>query len=62
LEDDLSKETFFRINRKFIANIKSIDRFKPDNGKIQVFLKPEIKEEVHVSKETAPAFREWVGK
>lgn len=60
LENDLNKEQFFRINRKFISNIKAIDRFKPDNGKIQVFLKPEMKEEIHVSKETAPEFREWI--
>src|SRR6185295_19088925 len=45
---------FFRLNRKYIANIKAIDRFKPDNGKVRVFLKPETREEVHVSKETAP--------
>jgi DNA-binding LytR/AlgR family response regulator len=61
LETELSKENFFRINRKFIAHQKAIDRFKPDNGKIRVFLKPEIKEEVHVSKETAPEFRGWIG-
>lgn len=60
LESDLDKEKFFRINRKFIASIKAIERFKPDNGKIQVFLKPEMKEEIHVSKETAPEFREWI--
>jgi len=60
LESDLNKELFFRINRKFISHIKAIDRFKPDNGKIQVFLKPEMKEEIHVSKETAPEFREWI--
>jgi DNA-binding LytR/AlgR family response regulator len=52
---------FFRLNRKFLACQKAIDRFKPDNGKIQVFLKPEIKEDVHVSKETAPEFRKWIG-
>ena len=61
IETDLDKNKFFRINRKFIANIKSIEKFKPDNGKIRVFLKPEVKEEVHVSKETAPEFRKWVG-
>lgn len=61
LETELNKENFFRINRKFIAHQKAIDRFKPDNGKIRVFLKPEIKEEVHVSKETAPEFRVWIG-
>jgi DNA-binding LytR/AlgR family response regulator len=60
-ESELDKTKFFRINRKYIAHIKAIDRFKPDNGKIQVFLKPETKEEVHVSKETAPEFRNWIG-
>ena len=61
LESQLNKETFFRVNRKYIANIKAIDRFKPDNGKIRIFLKPEVKEEVHVSKESAPSFRTWIG-
>lgn len=61
LEAELSTRSFFRVNRKFLASQRSIDRFKPDNGKIQVFLKPEIKEEVHVSKETAPDFRKWIG-
>ncbi len=61
LESDLNKENFFRINRKFIVHQKGIDRFKPDNGKIRVFLKPEIKEEIHISKETAPDFRVWIG-
>lgn len=61
LEEEFGGRSFFRINRKFLASQKSIDRFKPDNGKILVFLKPEIKEEVHVSKETAPEFRKWIG-
>lgn len=62
LESELDPKTFFRINRKFITHQKAIDRFKPDNGKIQIFLKPEMKEEVHVSKETAPDFRKWIEK
>lgn len=61
LESSLDKDKFFRINRKYIANMRAIDRFKPDNGKILVYLKPETKEEVHVSKETAPEFRAWIG-
>jgi len=61
LEEEFGGRAFFRINRKFLASQKAIDRFKPDNGKILVFLKPEIKEEVHVSKETAPEFRKWIG-
>lgn len=62
LEEELDPEMFFRLNRKYIASQKAIDRFKPDNGKILVILKPEVKEEVHVSKETAPEFRKWIGK
>lgn len=58
--DMLDKHKFFRLNRKFIAHLKAIERFKPDNGKIRVYLKPEMKEDVHVSKETAPEFRLWV--
>jgi DNA-binding LytR/AlgR family response regulator len=61
LENEMNSKDFFRINRKFLASQKAIDRFKPDNGKVQVFLKPEIKEDVHVSKETAPDFRKWIG-
>lgn len=61
LESALDKNRFFRLNRKFIAQLKAIERFKPDKGKIRIFLKPEMKEEIHVSKETAPEFRQWVG-
>lgn len=61
VENDLDKKNFFRINRKFIASINAIEKFKPDSGKIRIFLKPEIKEEIHVSKETAPEFRRWIG-
>lgn len=61
LEEVLGKKKFFRINRKFLASLKSIEKFKPDNGKILVHLKPEMKEEIHVSKETAPEFRAWIG-
>lgn len=60
LESDLDRKLFFRLNRKFIAHISSIEKFKSDNGKIRVFLKPEVTEEVHVSKEMAPEFRKWM--
>jgi DNA-binding LytR/AlgR family response regulator len=60
IEQLLDKTKFFRINRKFIVQLTAIDRFKPDNGKIRIFLKPEMKEEIHVSKETAAEFRAWI--
>jgi DNA-binding LytR/AlgR family response regulator len=60
-ESTLDNKLFFRINRKFIANLKAIEKFKSDNGKVKIFLNPEIKEDVHVSKEAAPDFRKWIG-
>jgi DNA-binding LytR/AlgR family response regulator len=62
LEDSLDMQKFFRLNRKFIAHYKSIVKFKPDNGRIRIFLIPELREEVHVSKETAPGFRLWINR
>jgi DNA-binding LytR/AlgR family response regulator len=61
LETDLGNKKFFRINRKYLAHVNSIEKYKSDNGKIRVFLQPEMKEEIHVSKETAPEFRKWIG-
>jgi DNA-binding LytR/AlgR family response regulator len=62
LEDMLDKENFFRLNRKFLANINAIEKFKPDNGKIIVYLSPPMQEDIFISKETAPLFRQWIGK
>jgi DNA-binding LytR/AlgR family response regulator len=61
LEELVNNENFFRINRKFLAQRKAIEKFKPDSGKILIHLKPAMKEEIHVSKETAPLFRTWIG-
>jgi DNA-binding LytR/AlgR family response regulator len=60
IEETIDMEKFYRLNRKFIAQHRAIEKFKPDNGKIRVFLKPQMMEEIHVSKETAPSFRAWV--
>jgi DNA-binding LytR/AlgR family response regulator len=59
-ESALDSKLFFRINRKFIANLKAIEKFKSDNGKVKIFLNPSAKEDVHVSKEAAPDFRKWI--
>lgn len=58
---DLDGKKFFRINRKYIANIDSIVKFRSvDNGKILVELIPSIAEEVLVSKENASVFKSWI--
>ena len=60
LEEMLDRNEFFRVNRKFITHLRAVDRFKPENGKIKLHLSPSMREDVYVSKETAPAFREWI--
>lgn len=60
LEGKMDPKKFFRLNRKYLSSLGAIERFKPDNGRIKVFLKPDAREEVFISKETAPVFRSWV--
>ena len=60
LEIETDAKIFFRLNRKVIAHKSAIEKFKPENGRIRVFLRPELREEVYVSKETAPLFRQWI--
>lgn len=62
LEEHFDKRNFFRINRKYLANMKSIEKFRSDNGKIVIHLNPPMNDDVHVSKEAAPVFRQWIGK
>jgi DNA-binding LytR/AlgR family response regulator len=62
LEEIFDQKSFFRINRKYLANMKAVEKFRSDNGKIMIWLAPPMDEEIHVSKETAPAFRQWIGK
>lgn len=61
LEKELDPRVFFRLNRKYLTNVSAIEKFKSDNGKIKVHLKPTVNEDVFISKETAPLFRSWIG-
>lgn len=63
LEDDLSKNDFFRLNRKYIANIKAIDSFADFfGGKLIVHFTIPMKETVTISRLKNSAFKEWMGK
>jgi DNA-binding LytR/AlgR family response regulator len=61
LEGEVDGKVFFRLNRKFLTNVEAIEKFRSENGKIRVCLRPAVYEEVFVSKETAPDFRRWIG-
>lgn len=63
LEQEPELAQFFRVNRKFLAHINAVRKFRPfARGKIKVDLCPSPEEEVVVSQENAKAFRAWVGK
>lgn len=62
LEAELDAGRFFRLNRKYIAQVTAVRRFRPaDKGRLAVVLSPEPAEPVTVSQERAGAFRKWMG-
>jgi len=61
LETEVDPDQFFRKNRKYLMHIANIEKFKSDNGKIQILSHLTIKEPVFVSKENARNFRIWIG-
>jgi DNA-binding LytR/AlgR family response regulator len=61
LERQLNPYEFFRLNRQFIASVKSIAVIqKFFNGKLKLQLKPASEQEVIVGREKAKAFKEWL--
>ncbi len=63
LEKVLDPEMFFRINRQFIVHVGAVNRLHAYfNGKMKVFLKPEVAEEVIVSRDKAAALKMWLDK
>ena len=62
IEQELGKDSFFRVNRQYIVNIDFIHGFKSyDKVKLLVELTlPKFDHQVIVSQEMAPQFREWM--
>lgn len=63
LESELDPKKFFRINRQFIINIKSIGQMHTvSKSRVQLDLTPPFKgDDVIVSTEKSPIFKEWLG-
>jgi DNA-binding LytR/AlgR family response regulator len=63
LEHELDPKKFFRINRQFIVNIKSIGQMHTvSKSRVQLDLVPAFKgDDVIVSTEKSPIFKEWLG-
>lgn len=61
LEELLDPHAFFRLNRKFICKIESIQKIKTGiNGKLQVFLNPAFESEIYISRERSSLFKAWI--
>lgn len=62
LEDILDPKVFFRVNRKFIVNIKAInDIVVYSNSRLKVKLNHFNSDEIIVSRERVKQFKEWLG-
>jgi DNA-binding LytR/AlgR family response regulator len=62
LDSLLDPAIFFRLNRQFIANLRSIQSIHSYfNGKLKLHLQPAPEEEVTVSRERSAAFKKWLG-
>ena len=61
LENLLNPDEFFRINRQFIINIKSIEKMLAwSKSRVKVILKPATTEDTIVSTERSPFFKDWL--
>jgi two-component system response regulator LytT len=62
LEQLLNPNNFFRLNRKFIANIDSISKIHSYfNGRLKIDLLPSVDEDIIISRERTGRFKEWMG-
>ncbi len=61
LEEILDPTKFFRINRKYIVSIDSIQKISSYfNSRLQLELAPAAREAVIVSRERVPSFKDWL--
>lgn len=62
LESILNPKDFFRINRKFIINIKAIQKISPHfNSRLKLSLTPQYRDEILVARERVSDFKAWLG-
>lgn len=61
LEGYLKEGSFFRINRKFIVNLDAIKRIKVlPNRKLHLMLNIPSEENIEVSRDRVPSFKQWI--
>jgi two-component system LytT family response regulator len=61
LQDMLDPAFFFRANRQIILSLESIEEiFTYSKSRVKIKLNPRFKEEIVVSTETTPLFKQWL--
>lgn len=61
LESLLDPHKFYRANRKFLVKIDAIQRIKSlSNSRLQLFLKPNIEQDIFISKDKIKEFKTWL--
>ncbi|QNK62718.1 response regulator transcription factor [Pedobacter sp. PAMC26386] len=61
LEEQLDPAIFFRANRQYLINIKSLESIHNYfNGKLKLILSPAAEADIHISKEKASQFKKWL--
>lgn len=61
IESEIDSDNFFRVNRQFIVQHKSIDNLKLYyNGKLILNITPKPKQQIIISKAKAPKLKEWM--
>lgn len=59
----LDEDDFFKVNRQFIIHIEATREIRPYfKGRLKVYLDPHIEDDIVVSANTTPAFKEWLDK
>jgi len=52
---------FFRVNRKFIIHFDAVKEIHPYfKGRLKINLEPSVEEEIVISSEKTPSFKEWL--
>jgi len=62
LEKELDPTVFYRASRKYLVNMQYISRIRTfPKSKLLVELNPPAPEEIIISQENVPAFKQWLG-
>src|SRR6185503_14749482 len=63
LEAQLDHAMFYRVNRKYLINLNSIQRIRSyPKSKLQLDLLPTVEEEILIAQENVSAFKEWMSR